>query len=291
MVDLHMHTVYSDGDKTVKEILEMCEKKKLEYISITDHNTCEAYLDEDLENNDIYSGTIIKGCELNAEFKNRAIEILGYNINPEIIMSWRENYYSKEKMKENSDKIYNRFLEILDKKGIVYNRGDIRPQKNETEYVEKTIWEEIIKHPENKEIIGKEYFNCIRPFYRKEVTNPNSDYFLNRVGTFPKAKEIVQIIHKAGGKAFFAHPFEYKFENTLEFVQDLIKVANIDGIECFHPSVENSEKIDLLIECARKNNLYISGGSDYHGSPKPEIEVGIGTGTLSIPRELIEEWI
>lgn len=288
---MHMHTVYSDGDKTVKEILAMCEKKKLEYISITDHNICEAYFDEALENNNIYSGTIIKGCKLNAEFKNRAIEILGYNIKPEIIMSWRENYYSKEKMKENSDKIYNRFLEILDKKGIVYNREDIRPQKNEKEYVEKTIWEEIIKHPENKAIIGEEYFDCIRPFYRKEVTNPNSDYFLNRVGTFPKAKEVVQIIHKAGGKAFLAHPFEYKFENTLEFVQDLIKDANIDGIECFHPSVENSEKIDLLIEFARKNNLYISGGSDYHGSPKPEIEVGVGTGTLSIPKKLIEEWL
>ena len=53
MIDLHMHTVYSDGDKTVAEILELCEQKKLEYISITDHNTCKQYEDDALKNNDI----------------------------------------------------------------------------------------------------------------------------------------------------------------------------------------------------------------------------------------------
>ena len=43
MIDLHMHTVYSDGDKTVEELLKLCEEQKLEYISITDHDNCRAY--------------------------------------------------------------------------------------------------------------------------------------------------------------------------------------------------------------------------------------------------------
>ena len=43
MIDLHMHTVYSDGDKAVEEILKLCEEKQLEYISITDHNNCMQY--------------------------------------------------------------------------------------------------------------------------------------------------------------------------------------------------------------------------------------------------------
>ena len=49
MIDIHMHTVYSDGDKTVEEVLKMCEEKKLEYISITDHDTCKQYEDEALK--------------------------------------------------------------------------------------------------------------------------------------------------------------------------------------------------------------------------------------------------
>ena len=53
MIDLHMHTIYSDGDKNVTEILKMCESKKLEYISITDHNTAKQYEDELLKNDNI----------------------------------------------------------------------------------------------------------------------------------------------------------------------------------------------------------------------------------------------
>ena len=96
MIDLHMHTTNSDGANTVEEILKMCEEHKLEYISITDHNTCKAYYDEAFTNNNIFTGKIIKGCELNAEFQGRSIEILGYNINPDVIMEWREKYYSVE---------------------------------------------------------------------------------------------------------------------------------------------------------------------------------------------------
>ena len=66
MVDMHIHTTYSDGDKTLKEVLERCEEKKLEIISITDHNTCKAYEDEALKNNNIFSGKIVKGIEMNA---------------------------------------------------------------------------------------------------------------------------------------------------------------------------------------------------------------------------------
>ena len=51
MVDMHMHTMYSDGDKTVEQVLKMCEDKKLEYISITDHNTTKQYGDEALNKN------------------------------------------------------------------------------------------------------------------------------------------------------------------------------------------------------------------------------------------------
>ena len=80
MIDLHIHTLYSDGDKTVEDVLKMCEEKKLEYISITDHNTCMPYNDNALKNNNIFSGKIIKGIEMNATFQNKKIELLGYNI-------------------------------------------------------------------------------------------------------------------------------------------------------------------------------------------------------------------
>ena len=45
MIDLHIHTTYSDGNTTVENVLKKCQEKQLEYISITDHNTCKAYKD------------------------------------------------------------------------------------------------------------------------------------------------------------------------------------------------------------------------------------------------------
>ena len=59
MVDMHMHTLYSDGDKTVEEVLKKCEEKKLEYISLTDHNNCRHYEDESLKKN-LFTGIIVK---------------------------------------------------------------------------------------------------------------------------------------------------------------------------------------------------------------------------------------
>ncbi|MCI8443578.1 MAG: PHP domain-containing protein [Clostridia bacterium] len=290
MIDIHMHTIYSDGDKTVEEILKMCEARKLEYISITDHNTCKQYEDEALKNNQIFSGKIIKGTELYAVFQNKSIEILAYNINPTIINEWCEKYYSEDKLKEQQEICQNRLFDICDKQGLIYDKSKIRKPKKASEYVESLIYEEIMTHKENHKILG-EFTESLGIFYRKGLANPESSYFMNHIEFRPKYKEVINMIHKAGGKAFLAHPFEYKFKDTIGFINDLRKEDELDGIECFHPSSADDNKKDILVEYARKNNLYISGGSDYHGSPKPDIEIGIGKGNLNISKEIIEEWL
>ena len=290
MIDIHMHTIYSDGDKTVEEVLKMCEERKLEYISITDHDTCKQYEDEALKNNKIFSGKIIKGTELHAAFQNKNIEILAYNINPSIINEWCEKYYSEDKLREQQEICHNRLLDICDKHGLIYDESKIRKPKKASEYVERPIYEEVMTHKENHKILG-EFTESFGIFFRKGLANPNSSYFMNHIEFRPKYKEVIDIIHKAGGKAFLAHPFEYKFEDTIGFINDLRKELELDGLECFHPSSAEDNKKDILVEYARKNNLYISGGSDYHGNPKPDIEIGIGRGNLNISKEIIEEWL
>ena len=58
MLDLHLHTLYSDGELSVEEVLKICEEKKLEYISLTDHNNCRQYEDEALKKN-IFTGKML----------------------------------------------------------------------------------------------------------------------------------------------------------------------------------------------------------------------------------------
>ena len=84
MIDLHIHSNHSDGTNTVKEILQEAQKRKLEVISITDHDSISAY--EELEKINVkqyYLGTILYGCEMKCMYQNTPVEILGYHINLE----------------------------------------------------------------------------------------------------------------------------------------------------------------------------------------------------------------
>ncbi len=289
MIDLHMHTIYSDGSKSVEELLKMCEEKKLEYISITDHDTCKQYNDEALRKN-IFTGKIIIGTEQHAVFKDKSIEILGYNIDTDVISKWGEKYYSEKSLKEQQAICYRRLLDICDKHGLIYDESKIKKPQRASEYVEIPIYEEIMTHKENHKILG-EFAENFSIFFRKGLANKNSSYFMNHIEFRPQYKEVIDIIHKAGGKAFLAHPFEYKFEDTIKFIEDLRKEQELDGIEVFHPSSEIDDRIQILMDYARKNNLYISGGSDFHGKSKPDIQIGIGRGSLNINKQIIEEWI
>ena len=81
MIDLHMHTTYSDGTESCSTVLKKCQEKNLDVISITDHNTALVY--KELEKTDIpslFKGHIIPGIELNTKALNIPIEVLGYGI-------------------------------------------------------------------------------------------------------------------------------------------------------------------------------------------------------------------
>lgn len=289
MIDLHMHTVYSDGDRTVEELLKLCEEQKLEYISITDHDNCMQYNDEALTKG-LFSGKIIRGSEVHAIHKNRKYEILAYGIDIDVLNEWYQQYYSDEKLIESQKYAVNKLIEIFNKLGVKYILENIEWPTKPTEYVERRMYKEAFSHPENNEIFGEYTYEKFGLFFRKEITNPESPFFMPPFG-MPEHKEVIEAIHKAGGKAFLAHPFEYRFEDTIGFMDEIRKIAELDGIEVYHPSSADDDKKDILYEYARKNNLYICGGSDFHGSPKPDIKVGVGRGNINIPKEIIEEWI
>ena len=290
MIDMHMHTIYSDGDKTVEQVLKMCEERKLEYISITDHNTCKQYEDDAFHKN-IFMGKIIKGVEMNATFKNKKIEVLGYKIKePKIIEEWSQKFFSEKILKEQQEEEKRKLLDICNKKGLIYDESKIEKNIPVTDYITIYIYKELMRHEENYEILG-EFSKSLNIFIRKGLMNPDSEYYTGLCNApEPLYKDVINVIHKAGGLAFLAHPFEYRFDYTIDFINQIKKKKELDGIECFHPSA-NEQKMMMLVDYAKKNNLYISGGSDYHGKKKPDIEVGVGRGNLNIPKEIIEEWI
>lgn len=115
MIDLHTHTKFSDGTDSAKYLLKQAEALHLDYLSITDHNTCKAYTEElnYLDISTIFTGKIIPGVELNTKVLGIPIEVLGYGVDPEIINNLTSKAYptSEERNKIELSRIYKKCLE------------------------------------------------------------------------------------------------------------------------------------------------------------------------------------
>lgn len=285
MIDLHLHTLLSDGACTIEEVLELANKAKLTYISITDHNHALVYENENLSKLDYFKGHILLGCEIATSYQGVIIEILGYGVNAPIINAWYRDAYSDENLIKNETLLFNKLKKICITENLKLDDnltlGEIKKGCSK-----KTIYESLIKFKENMDALD---IKSYRDFFRLMLSNPKHPLFLNEAETYPLLNNVVDLIHHAGGKAFLAHPFEYGFDNTLETVEKIIKLSPLDGIECFHPSatIENSDK---LVNFCGEQSLYISGGSDFHNF-KRNTRVGLSSGNKPICDEVILPWI
>ena len=290
MIDLHMHTSYSDGTDSVEEILKNAKQANLEIISITDHNTCNAYQEmEKINVSEFYDGNIIVGCEFTTSYDNRLIEVLGYGFDDIKVNEYLNSFYSKELVNKRTNILYNRLLDKISDLGLIFNLSAVREKKFENEFFERRIYEELSKHSENKELLKEDVWNSFSDFFRKGLTNPTSKLFINHAEFKPSLKEIINLVHEAGGIIILAHPYQYKFNDTEKFLDKIYDENNFDGVECFYTTFTKKQS-DYLVEFAKSRNLLISGGSDYHGSNKQHHDLGIGSGNLNISQNIISNW-
>lgn len=291
-VDLHIHSCNSDGELMPYKLLEMAQQKKLEYISITDHDNCLAY--EELCNIDIskiYSGKLICGCELATNFENICIEILGYGVDYIEINNWYYDRFSQDKIEEKDRKLFGEAVDKITKLGLKLPKNIRLPDKLPYEgYFKLFLYENLKQYSENESFFIKNNINTYEEFQRNGLNKYESSIHISILETMPTIQEIVKLIHKSGGLAFLAHVYKYGIDNIDEFLNKLIKTVPIDGIECFY-STFNHKQINKIKDYCIKNNLYLSGGSDYHGKAKPNIQMGKGLGNLYIEVDEIEKWV
>ena len=293
MIDLHIHTKYSDGNNTVDEILVMAQDMGLNVISITDHDCCNAYYD--LENPDIaklFSGTIKKGIEITTAFEGCRIELLAYDFDHyELIDRYFKDASAKINWQEVMIKERIILLDKLQKLGIKY------PEEFESNLLldrfESKMYEEIKQLNDSaklKEILKEFYCESGKDFFRKCIVNPNSPFYANYGKYRPKIDEIIKLVHDNGGLVFLAHPFGYGLNDAKSFIERLYDTHDLDGIECYYNGF-TKEEIDYLVLFAKARNILISGGSDYHGTSDRDNELGkCMLGTSAIDDDIIHNW-
>jgi len=288
LIDLHIHTTYSDGTYSVKEILKEAQEKKLEVISITDHDNVKAYKEiGKIDVNNFYSGKIITGCEFKCVLPeyNLPIEILGYEFEVSIVEKFLDSHNNMEKQSK-----YLEHLKSVGKRiGLTFDEN-IKVNLERAEYASLIFEREINKYEKNKQILLENGINITTNFYRDAQSNKNSIFYIDEKNDYVQPDEIIDLIHKAGGKSFLAHPYIYRVNNVLEMAQTLINNYNIDGLECYY-SLFTQQQTNDLVELCKKNKLYRSGGTDFHGDNKPNIQLGNGIGNLNVRIENVQEWL
>lgn len=290
MIDLHLHTNYSDGTDSVAELLSNAQKLKLEVISITDHDTIGAY--KEIENNEsllnLYNGKIITGVELKAIYNGYNIEILGYGFDYNKLII--RNPSAEKIQRENLE----HFKNVAKEYGFKIDDSIKTDSTNPTQKWAATVFvEELIKYPENierlKELGEPDFRRGI--FYREGESNRESIFFIDTSKYYPDINQAIEDIHNADGLAFLAHPYIYSLDNIEKEIENILATTDIDGLECEYPLFNDEQRESIKKLCA-KYNKYMSGGSDYHADFKPDVKLGTGiNNNLSISKEFINEWM
>ena len=285
MIDLHMHTNYSDGTWDLKKLLKEAEKANIKVISITDHDTIKAYKElEKIDYKELYHGKIIKGVEFNTVYDGVHFHLLAYNFDDKKLENWiKENYEDKQ---INLELEFEYMVKSCKKNNIKID--DIKYDSNKGWPVD-IIFSEIKKHEENKKYFKEIEWEDKDVFFNSCVTNKNFPVFVDFSIHYPKADEIAKIVRGCKGKLFVAHPFKYNLEDTIQFLDMLKNNKIIDGVEVYHSSY-TEEQTEILEKYCIRENLLMSGGSDCHGDKKADRKIGVGYGNMNISEKILDNW-
>ncbi len=273
-IDLHTHTTFSDGSSTPTQLFRYAKEKKLSAIAITDHDTISG-LDEGSKAAKKYDVELINGIELSSFVAGIEVHILGY-------MFDKKSKTLLEGLEQIVQSRINRNYKMitkLNKIGVNINYEELLAE-SKNDIVARTQFASVLVkkgYAKDKEDAFKKYlaFDCDTYVPRKDM----------------KAKNIISLINDSGGIPVLAHPLRYKIDlaKLNDIIQELISYG-LKGVEVFYPNTSN-EKIEYLKNMCLKNNLIITGGSDFHGLDKKKFDLGTGyNNDLCVPYSLLKNF-
>lgn len=266
--DLHIHTNYSDGSLTPRELLELAVKNKYNVISITDHDTT-AGLEEALKMKGEFPLQIIPGVEISSTYRDHDIHILAYNFEIKN-RKLQKVLHSIEKGRTIRAK---KILKKLASLGMHIEMKTLYALAGKNNLLGRVhIAQALIDagYCSNKYEAFDKYIGEYGPAYEPKPTRTS--------------QEIIDVIHTAGGIAVLAHPFVI---NNDTIVFELLNMG-MDGVEVFYGKT-SEETVEHYNKIALERNLLRTGGSDFHGDPADMQLFGIFTTPDFILDDLLYE--
>lgn len=256
--DLHCHTTCSDGSETPQQIIHLAKQTGLSALSITDHDTIDAY-EIAIPMAKKVGINLLAGVEFSTALKQISVHVLGYgfDIHDPAILSLCLKH--KERRMHRNLAV----LELLKKHHMPLAYEDLL----DAIPVESTSKGRSIGRPHIAfAMIKKGYVKTPQEAFDKYLGEERSCFVQ---GDFFTVDETISTIHQAKGIAVIAHP--HLIKNT-ELLNELLK-KDFDGIECYYGKFLATAHTRWL-KIAKHRNWLITGGSDFHGSAKPNLNLG-----------------
>lgn len=286
IVDLHTHSTHSDGSLSPVDLIYRAAKNGVSVLSITDHDSVEAYNQELTLTAASSSGIeLVTGVEVSSQFRGKGLHILGLFIdhsNPELsdMLDTQQLYRKKY-----STELRERFIEggwLMPKLPIHHLAQTITKAQ-----LAETIITQQNNVPRLLELFGHV---PTRGEFIERLMNPGGTFYLRREHLEPE--QVISVIHAAGGLAVYAHPIAGLNEGVpMEIVKSALSKLKFDAIEAlyyYHNQSKGGRLVDgieQMKQLAEEYHLAISGGSDYHGpndAHGAQVEVGFA-GFLTYP--------
>lgn len=268
--DLHCHTTCSDGILSPAELIQRAKEKQLQGVSITDHDSINAYpiaiLEAKKENIDL-----ISGVEFSTSHLETTVHILAYSFSVTNTHIKRFCQKHQERRQERNREI----LKLLAANNMSINEADLTASHPGATLGRPHIAWEMVK---------KGYVQSMSDAFHLFIGENKSCYVR---GASVSIEEAIDCIHQANGFAVIAHPHLIKEPHI---VKDLLKMK-FDGLEGYYARM-NPKQNERWIRLATKKDWLITGGSDFHGDMKYSIDLGsswVGEDTFRILKDRFDQ--
>lgn len=271
LIDLHVHSNASDGSFTPTQVADLAMDAGLRAIALTDHDTVDG-IAEIMDYTKDKSLEVVPGIELSCYYNNREIHILGFYVD-----------YENPKLADE--------LKVLKEARIGRNLKMIELMQQDG----LPVTMEKLLHGNPDSVITRAHF--ARVLVEEGVCKDKETAFRKYIGIgckyyLPKpqvtCEKAMSILTKYSRAAFLAHPLLYHLGYAqIEELLVYLKGLGLKGLEAYHSS-NNAYESDRLRQIAIKHSLNISGGSDFHGIIKPNIQLGVGRGGMRINIHLLD---
>lgn len=272
MIDLHMHSIFSDGSYTPEQLVGEAKMTKLSAIALTDHDTVDG-VDRFLAACEKHGIRGISGVEISLDIDGDSMHMLGYYIdhhNPGLAKHLAG-------IRSNRDYRNRKILENLHGMGLAITMDEVSKYAGSDNVGRLHFAQALVErgYVKNREEAFDRFLGQGKPAYA------------NRRRLSPE--QGIGMIKAAGGLAVLAHPFTLgKNKSELAALIAELVSAGLAGIEVHYPQ-HNPKQRKYYKALADKHNLFVTGGTDFHGAPMPDIHMGRGFGSLNVPDTVLEE--